>query len=309
MTMNQTVQIPKPLQPGDCIGVVAPAGQLRDTEALAKGVAIIQEMGFELKLPRNLWPGNGYLADTDRNRAVEFHRMWADPGVSALLALRGGFGSLRLLPFLSPTEIRKENKLFIGFSDITILLQALLQTNKLMSLHGPVLCSLADMNRDSLRNFYACVTGNWDKALVLPQVEVLRGGDMVRGRLIGGNLSSLISTLATGADQDWKDSIVFLEDVGEPLYRIDRMLTQLWHCGKLGEAAGFLLGDFSLREQDSLEKIRFHEAIWKRFLELTEAAQQPVWGNFPVGHGSENLSLPYGAMAAMDSSRATLSFR
>ncbi len=300
---------PKSLQPGDCIGLVAPAGQLRDQKSLESGVAILTEMGFEVRFPRSLWPGSGYLADTDSNRALEFHKMWINPEISALLALRGGFGSLRLLPFLDPVEIKKENKLFIGFSDITILHSALLQTNNLITLHGPVLTSLASLCRDSLQNFYACVTGNWNKTITYPQTEVLRDGDTVNGRLIGGNLSSLVSLLGTGADQDWRGKIVFLEDVGEPLYRLDRMLTQLWHCGKLNQPAGIILGDFSLHaDQDSLEKIRFHEEIWNRILELTEVSALPVWGNFPIGHGAENICLPHGSHASMDSGRITLLF-
>jgi len=96
--MNNS-RIPLSLEQGDCIGIIAPAGQIQDSKQLKQGISILQEMGFEVRLPGNLWPGTGYLADTDANRALEFHRMWADPEVSALLALRGGFGTLRMLPF------------------------------------------------------------------------------------------------------------------------------------------------------------------------------------------------------------------
>ncbi|AGF79367.1 putative MccF-like protein (microcin C7 resistance) [Desulfocapsa sulfexigens DSM 10523] len=307
MTYNS--RLPAPLQPGDCIGIIAPAGQIHDTKPLEQGMAILQNMGFELRLPRNLWPGKGYLADSDANRALEFHRMWSDPEISALLALRGGFGSLRLLPFLNPEDIKKERKLLIGFSDITILHSAIHQTNDLITLHGPMLTTLSSISSDSLQHFYACLSGNWDKPLQNHQIEVLRDGPPVRGKLIGGNLSSLISILATAIDQDWSKKIVFLEDVGEPLYRLDRMFTQLWHSGKINQPAGIILGDFSInQEQDSLEKIRFHEEIWKRVLELTEAAGMPVWGNFPIGHGRNNLTMPHGADALMDSNAVRLSY-
>ena len=306
--MNRS-RFPKSLEPGDCIGIIAPGGQIQDTKPLERGITILQDMGFELRLPRNLWPGSGYLADTDANRAHEFHRMWADPGISALLALRGGFGSLRLLPFLKPEDIKKERKMLIGFSDITVLHSALYQTNDLVTLHGPMLTSLSSISPDSLQHFYACLTGKWDKALQNRHVEVLREGPPVKGRLIGGNLSSLISILATGIDQDWSRNIVFLEDVGEPLYRLDRMFTQLWHSGKINQPAGIILGDFSFnRDQDSLERIRFHEEIWKRVLELTESSGIPVWGNFPIGHGTDNLTMPHGADALMDSANIRLSF-
>ncbi len=271
------ISFPPQLRRGDRIGIVAPAGQLRNMEPLEQGGSILREMGFEVSLPRNLWPGTGYLADTDSNRALEFHKMWADPEIAALLALRGGFGCLRLLDFLDRVELEKNKKLLIGFSDITILHSALYRDSKIISLHGPMLTTLSSCNRESIERFHACLTGKWDAPIKCHQVEVLRGGDPVQGRLAGGNLSSLVSLLSTPLDVDWKNTILFLEDVGEPLYRLDRMLTQLFHCGKLDQPAGIILGDFSLTtDQDPLEKIRF--------------------------------PLPPGADTVMDSSKTLLSF-
>ncbi|MBU1138291.1 MAG: LD-carboxypeptidase [Proteobacteria bacterium] len=305
-----TISPPPPsLQPGDCIGIIAPGGQLRDLSPLEQGVSILQEMGFEIRLPRQLWPGTGYLADTDSNRALEFHRMWADPEISAVFALRGGFGCLRLLNLLDRNQLRQHQKMLIGFSDITILHQALFQATKMVSLHGPMLTTLSSSSRESVERLYACLRGKWKIPVHNSKIEVLRGGDPARGTLLGGNLSSLMSLLATPLEQDWTDAILFLEDVGEPLYRIDRMLTQLAHCGKFNQARGIILGDFSLtRDQDRLERLRFHEQIWMRVLELTEPTGIPVWGDFPVGHGPDNLTLPHGAEAAMDSGQRILSF-
>ncbi len=300
---------PNSLQTGDCIGIIAPAGQIRNTTELEHGIQILKEMGFTVRFPRNLWPGTGYLADTDSNRAKEFHSMWSDPKISALLSLRGGFGSLRLLPFLDPDRIKKTEKILIGFSDITVLHGAIQQTTNCISLHGPMLTSLSTVDNDSRQRFYASLTGNWDKPVTANHIEVLRGRDTVKGKLLGGNLSSLMSVLGTGADQDWTDCIIFLEDVGEPLYKLDRMFTQLWHSGKLNQVAGLILGDFSMtQDMDSLEKIRFHEEIWSRVLELTEGSSIPVWGNFPIGHGRSNLTLPHGAVAVMDNAKGSLLF-
>ncbi|MEA3469030.1 MAG: LD-carboxypeptidase [Thermodesulfobacteriota bacterium] len=307
----QTPLTPPVLQTGDCIGIIAPGGQLRDLSPLEQGVAILKEMGFEVRLPRQLWPGTGYLADNDANRALEFHRMWCDPEISAVMALRGGFGCLRLLPFLDRDEIfrQKEKKLLIGFSDITILHQALFQINNMISLHGPMLTTLSTSSRESIERLYASLTGKWNVPVQDKKIEVLRGGDPVSGTLTGGNLSSLVSLLGTPYDQDWNNSILFLEDTGEPLYRLDRMLTQLAQCGKLSQPRGIILGDFSLSpDQDRLQFIRFHEEFWTRMLELTESTQIPLWGNFPTGHGADNLPLPHGATAVMDSRHALLSF-
>ena len=306
---NLKIHSPKPLQKGDCIGIIAPAGQIRDTEGLKQGIIILQEMGFEVKFPRNLWPGKGYLADTDSNRAKEFHKMLADDEVSALLALRGGFGCLRLLPLLDFETIRKNPKPLIGFSDLTILHNVLYQKSKVLSFHGPMLSSLGSCSSESLQRFHASLTGNWDKTIQSRDIEILRGGDTVSGNLRGGNLCSLISLLGTPFQPDFSNSILFLEDIGEPLYKLDRMFSQLAQCSILSQPSAILLGDFSPScEMDSLESIRFHEEIWTRVLELTENTSIPIWGNFPIGHGSNNLMLPHGSFANASSCQASLSF-
>ena len=300
---------PHALRRGETIGIIAPAGQIHERQRLEQGITVLREMGFDVRLPDNLWPGTGYLADSDRNRALELLRMLEDPEVPVLLALRGGFGCLRMLPYLDSEVLRRNPKLVVGFSDITILHAALQQASPRISLHGPMLTTLPGCNRASLERFHASISGKWDAPIKSGQVEVLRGGDTVRGRLAGGNLSSLVSILATPVEDDWRQTILFLEDVGEPLYRLDRMLTQLAHCGKLSQPAGIILGDFSRTlSEDPIEKIRFHEEIWTRVLELTANTGMPVWGNFPVGHGADNLTLPLGADTTMDSSAALLSF-
>jgi len=300
---------PKPLKKGDCIGIIAPAGQLSETKNLEQGMAILQEMGFEVKLPGSLWPGTGYLADTDKNRANEFHRMWADESVAALLSLRGGFGCLRMLPFLDLGELRKHHKALIGFSDITILHTLLLQQTNSVSFHGPMLTTLSSCDKPSLQRFYATLTGKRNVSITDRTIEILRGGETVTGKLAGGNLSSLISILSTSIHPDFSKKILFLEDIGEPLYRLDRMFSQLAQCNKLTEPVAILLGDFSLtRDMDRLESLRFHEEIWTRVLELTETTKIPVWGGFPIGHGSNNYMLPHGSRVQVDSYQACLSF-
>jgi muramoyltetrapeptide carboxypeptidase len=235
--------------------------------------------------------------------------MWADPEVSALLALRGGYGCLRMAERIDLAQIRRQAKLIIGFSDITVLHSYLQRQTGLVSLHGPTLSTLSASDKDSLERFHQCLTGNWSAPLQCRGVEILRGEDAVRGHLVGGNLSTLLTLLATPFEPDYTGRILFLEDVGEPLYRIDRMLTQLHLAGRLQRAAGILLGDFSLnRVMETAEKIRHHEAIWNRVLKLTADSGIPVWGGFPIGHGAANLTLPHGAEAIMDSGNGKLSF-
>lgn len=306
--MNVYKITPPQLQRGDTIAIIAPAGQIYDRQRFERGVAILAEMGFEPRFPREMWPGTGYLADSDRNRAREFHEMLADSEVKAVIAARGGYGSLRTLEHLDLKLFRQNPKFFVGFSDITLLLNHVLQQAGILSFHGPVVTSLCDASTEALDRFYSCLTGNWRRSIAPRKLEILRGESQAEGCLVGGNLSSLMTFLGTPYDFDWQNCIVLLEDVNEPLYRIDRMLTQLALAGKLRQAAGIILGDFTLNDQDLLEKMRYTEYVWNRVLELTNDSSIPVWGNFPSGHCSENLTLPIGARAVMNSGRGELSF-
>ena len=302
------VVIPPALQPGDKIGIIAPAGHLADRDRYRAGCAIIREMGFEIAEPRKTWPGYGYLSDSDIRRVEEFHRVWAAQDIRAVFALRGGFGCLRIIDKLNFDLIRKNPKFLIGFSDITILLDSLFQQAELAGLHGPVLSSLAASEPSSLERLFQCLTGNWHKRLQ-EDIEVVRGGGAVSGTLRGGNLSSLVSLIGTPWEPDFSDCILFLEDCNEPPYRIDRLLTQCSQSGMFDQVAGIILGDFmDDRDFDRNEKLRRHDFVWNRISELTGGSSMPLWGNFPIGHCRRNITIPVGVTAIMDSSKRSLEF-
>jgi muramoyltetrapeptide carboxypeptidase len=301
-------QIPPPLVPGDTIGIIAPSGQLRDRQKFDSGVKTIQEMGFQVKFPPSLWPGSGYLADTDTKRADEFNKTWADPDIRAVMAARGGYGCIRILNKIDLQLVRQTPKLLIGFSDLTVMQTFLQQEAGLISLHGPVVTSLPGTGKPTLERFQQCLLGHWSDPITW-KMRILRGGTPRRGILSGGNLSSIVTLLGTPFAPLWKDKIVFLEDTNEPLYRIDRMLTQLFYAGKFKNISGLILGDFSISDnQEPLEKIRHHESVWLRALELTAQSGMPVWGGFPTGHCHDNLALPIGATTIMESDTFTLKF-
>ncbi|WP_163336707.1 LD-carboxypeptidase [Desulfopila sp. IMCC35008] len=301
--------VPSALEKGDIIGIVAPAGRVVEQARFEKGIRILREMGFEPVFPRELWPGPGYLADTDVNRAGELMRMVASPEVKAVMAARGGYGCLRTLAHLDFSQFRKNPKPVIGFSDLTILLNQIFAQANLLCFHGPVVTSLPDCTNTALERLYYSLTGNFRKGLQVGDVEIVRGGDEVRGILVGGNLSSLMAMIGTPYDPSWKEAILFIEDINEPLYKIDRMLTQLALSGKLEGVRGLLIGDFGMDEKfDTISKLRYTEAIWTRVLELTSNTPFPVWGNCPIGHFNNNLTLPLGLPTIMDSNAATLSF-
>ncbi|TKB27373.1 LD-carboxypeptidase [Desulfopila sp. IMCC35006] len=301
---------PPPLKKGDTVGIIAPAGQLQDKSRFMQGVAILQEMGFAVKYPPQLWPGPGYLADSDDKRGFEFNHLVEDPEINGLICLRGGYGCLRMLEKIDLDLLTRNPKIVAGFSDITLLQNFLHQQIGLVSLHGPVVTSLAGATEDSLAVFYDCLTSIKPPRMVYNQVEVLRHGATVTAPLIGGNLASLVTLLGTPYDFSWDDKIVFLEDINEPAYKVDRMLTQLYLARKLEKIAGLILGDFSTSACcNEIEKIRYRNAIWDRILELCPVHSIPVWGDFPSGHCARNLTFPLGAMAEMDSGVRSLFFQ
>ncbi|MBE0582299.1 MAG: LD-carboxypeptidase [Desulfofustis sp.] len=298
--------IPPALQAGDTVAVIAPAGGLVDPERYRNGCAVITGMGFTLAARDRLWPGYGYLADTDAGRAQEIHRVWHNPQVKAIIALRGGFDTLRLLDRLDFNLFHRHPKMLVGFSDISILLNQLFQRSGLLTLHGPVMTTLPQSDPDSLDRLYQCLTGNWHRSLH-ERVEIIRSGEPVEGPLRGGNLSSLTSLLGTPWSPDLAGTILFLEDVNEPPYRLDRALTHLAQSGQLQQAAGIILGDFSMdQDDDPIKRLARHEFVWSRVSELTHGLSIPIWGNFPIGHGRKNLTLPIGATALMDSRSGVL---
>lgn len=301
--------LPPPLKRGDTLGIVAPAGRLTDVKRFHSGVAILREMGFNVKHPRELWPGSDHLADTDENRTAEFNGFLKDPEIKALLALRGGFGCLRMVDKIDLVAATTFRKPVIGFSDITVLLNHLYQETGLICLHGPVVTSLGNADASSLERFFLCLTGRWDEPIHVREIEILRDGPAVNAPLVGGNLASLVSLIGTPYDFSWDDKIVFLEDINEPAYKVDRMLTQLYLAGKFARVTGIILGDFSgLQSSDKVQQDRYVEGIWIRVLELCGERNITVWGNFPCGHSGRNLTLPLGALTQMQSQKSRLVF-
>ena len=301
------ISLPSPLTHGDLIGIAAPAGYLAEHERYHQGCELLKQMGFQIHESEKQWPGYGYLADTDEARIEELHRLWGHPEVKAIFALRGGFGCLRLLEHLDLELVRKHPKLFVGFSDITVLHNHIVDRTGIVCLHGPGLATLTDSDQASRERLYHCLKGDWNQRLK-ERIEIVRAGDLVSGTLMGGNLSSLVTLLGTPWFPRLAESILLLEDVNEPLYRLDRLLTQLWKSTEVDALHGIILGQFCDDEVDPLDRMRRHEFVWARVAELTHSKPIPIWGNFPIGHCRRNLTVPLGAPAIMNSHSGTLSF-
>jgi muramoyltetrapeptide carboxypeptidase len=287
-----------PLKKGDTIGIVAPAGPVRKEADFSAGLKLITDMGFKTRYHSDILRHHGYLAGSDQERLAELHDLWRDPEVRAILPVRGGYGCLRLLPDLDFALIRRQPKMLIGFSDLTVLLSAIRRHTGLVTFHGPMLTTLARSDRDSQEAFFTLLTGRPRPELKIKGLEILKGGQ-ARGRLLPGNLTSLVHLLGTPWEPEWQDAIVVLEDIGEAPYRIDRLLTHLSAAGRLDRIAGLILGDF--------DQCGEQEAIWQRALDLLAHRAIPIWAGFPCGHGSRNQILPVGIEVQLNSSSGTFS--
>lgn len=299
-----TVIIPPRLKKGSCIGLFAPSGPVREQQRLDSGISLLREKGFRVKLPRIPETAHSYLAGDDETRLESLHALLNDEEVDAFMAVRGGFGCLRIIDRINFDLMVNRPRQLIGFSDLTVFLNCISHRTGLVTVHGPVATSLCDSTRESTEAFFALLAGQQPHYNERKQIEILRGGT-AEGILRGGNLSTLAHLLGTPWDVPLNDCLLFLEDTNEPMYRVDRILTQLFHAGKLAGLGGLILGSFT-GENDPVDNLRLQEQIWKRVLELTAGFEYPVWGGFPIGHSNQNYPLPVGGKAIMDSGTAQL---
>ncbi|MBU1641045.1 MAG: LD-carboxypeptidase [Proteobacteria bacterium] len=298
--MNATVNsplLPPALKAKDVIGLAPLAGPHQEDD-FHKGTTILREFGFQTK---TLLPGSAlpFLAGSDQERLEIFHELWQDPEVKAIMAIRGGYGTLRLLGQLDYDIIKETPKILIGFSDISALLNVITAKTGLITFHGPNLTTLARSDKHSLEMMLQSLTQPIPPPLKAKSLEIIRPGT-AKGFLVGGNLATMTHLLATPFQPRWQDSILFLEDIGEAPYRIDRFLTQLSLAGLLSNLGGIILGRFT--------ECGDQEMIWQRVAELTRDENIPIWGNFPVGHGQHNMTMPIGSQVVMDSNSGTLSW-
>lgn len=303
--MEKKPILPPRLKRGDTIGLFCPAGPARQPDLVEKAVQIIRDLGFKVKVQGNFQDHGHYLADTDEARAANLHALWDDDRVKCILAIRGGFGCLRMIPHLDLELLRKKPKLLIGFSDVGVLINMLAQHLNIVAVHGPVLTSLNHQGKEGINHLFRLLSSDAEDTITPSSLEILRG-DNSRGRLIGGNLTTLVHLIGTPWEPKWNQSILILEDTGEHIYRLDRMLTHLALAGRLNDLAGLILGRFDPGNDDRLETLRLQEAVWQRILELTPHTAYPIWADFPLGHQGVNLALPMGVEASMDSSSGKL---
>jgi len=301
---------PKALRRGEVIGLVAPAGALWRPDRVEGCVRYLEGQGYRVEVGAHALGNDGAFSGTDDERLCDLNGMLRDPRIRAILALRGGYGTPRLLDRIDYAAVRRDPKIVVGYSDITALQMALYRKTGLVSFSGPLgaveFASAPDPVTEE--SFWRLVTSRRTRGrLPLPDDEplVTRQKGLGEGPLLGGCLSLVVALLGTPFSPDYRGAVVALEDVHEQFHRIDRMITQLRLAGVLGRATGLLLGRFTHTTAADLAH-PFHdlEAIWRSVL---HGVQAPILEGFPYGHVPRKVTLPWGIPVRVDGKKQAVS--
>ena len=305
---------PDRLISGDTIGIIAPASAPPDPKNIDRSVAVLERMGFKTRLAPNVRKRWGFLAGSDRDRASDLMRMFSDPKIKAIICVRGGYGTARLLPLLDYRVIRRNPKIFVGYSDITSLHCAFLVEADLISFHGPMLNSdfiKKDFPDFTLESFLktlmqASPPGGICRGYKKKTVSILRRG-RVSAPLIGGNISLLCACLGTRWQPSFRNKILFFEDLDEVPYRFDRMLTQLLNAGVLQQTAGVAIGiNANCADPKARGAKEYRQTLEDVFKERLLPLKVPVVAGLPFGHIPLNATLPVGIRATLDAEKGDL---
>ena len=300
---------PKCLQPGQTVGLLGTASALKQPELLEEAIAAIEARGYHVKLGKTCYARRGYLAGDDALRAADVNAMFCDDTVDGIICIRGGYGSMRILPALDYDAIRLNAKVFSGFSDVTALHSAFLQKAGIVSFHG--LMAAANMTKEemdaySMDAFWRAVESPAPLGLLenpggCPRQTILPG--QAEGRLIGGNLTLVAACLGTPYAFPFDGSILFLEDVGESASHIDRLLTHLKIAGVFDRVAGVLLGQFT---KCGAETYAPEYTLTDVFADTLGNLDIPILAGVACGHERQTLTLPVGIRCAMDATAGTI---
>ena len=298
---SAALKLPPSLQPGDLVAIAAP-GSAFDRAAFTRGAEFIAALGYRVTWRAGIAARAGYFAGDDNRRAEELNSWLRDPEVKAILFARGGYGTSRIVDRLDFAALRRHPKAIAGFSDLTVLLLAATQRAGLAAFHGPMVANTGkgkDGERDMAR-LLALLAGKTG-----PRghrgLRALRPG-RVQAPVTGGNLSLLAHSIGTPFQVATRGRILFVEEIGEAAYRVDRMVRQLLLAGVFRGVAGVVLGQFSgIKPSD-------RRPVAGLFLEALGTRKVPVVSGFPAGHDSPNRAFPLGVSATLDAKAGTLVF-
>ena len=290
---------PRSVPRGSTIGVCAPAGPV-EADVVEAGIGWLEGEGYQVRCAPGLKSRNGYLAGSDEERCADLMGLLRDPEVRAVFAARGGYGAGRFLRTLDPREVRAARTAFVGYSDATALQLFLREQAGLASIHGPML-ERSDAAPAARRRLLALLRGD-PQALDPIEGEGLVGGTAT-GPLVGGNLKVVAASLGTPWEIDTRGAILFLEDVNEPPYAIDRALVQLREAGKLAPLAGVALGQLVCCESDRYPEVSARDVFQDVLLPEVSG---PVVVDLPFGHVADHRALGVGIRGRIDGDRGTL---
>lgn len=302
---------PKRLFKGDLIGIISPASTPDDLSRINSGVKYLEKLGYKTLIGSNVGKNHGYLAGSDEERVSDLHSMFKNKNVKAIMCVRGGYGSPRLLDKIDYKLIKKNPKIFVGYSDITALQMAFLQKANLVTFAGPMLAVDFHDEVSSFTEefFWRLVTSNKKIGRIKnPNSEkmyCLRKGS-ARGQIVGGNLALLVSLMGTQYFPDIRNRILLLEDTGEAPYRLDRLINQLRIANVFDRVKCVVLGAFTdCNESDPGKKtLTLGEVIEDYFTKLNK----PVVYNFQHGHIKDNVTVPFGIKAKLNATKGFLEY-
>jgi len=287
---------PARLRSGDLIGIISPASAVADATRIEKGVSYLEKLGYNVIVGKNVDKKYGYLAGSDEERVEDLHSMFKNKEVKAIICLRGGYGTPRIVDKIDYKLIARHPKIFVGYSDITAIQMAVYKKTGLVTFAGPMLAVdlWNDISQYSEEIFWRVLTSHKKPGVInLPEnskMEIITKGKM-KGKILGGNLALLTCMLGSKLLPSFDESVLVLEDVGEVPYRLDRMFNQLRLADVFKKASGVLLGNFTECEvTDDEPTLSLDEVIQTYFGSL----KIPVVSNFQHGHIKEKITIPFG---------------
>ncbi len=309
---NPRVVKPPRLKPGDTVGLIDPASATFESMKIEIAIEVVEAMGFKARPAPHIADRYGYLAGKDQDRAHDVNQMFADPSVNAVLALRGGWGCARLLPYLDFDVIAKHPKILVGYSDLTALLLPVHARTGLVTFHGPMASST--WNSFNLDYFTRVLCGGEAVTFenvheikdtlvqVENRIETITPG-IARGPLLGGNLTVLAGIVGSGYLPDFTGAILFIEEVEENIYRVDRLLTQLALAGILGRLKGVVFGNCTkCLPGEGYGALTLGEVLRDHI----KALNIPAWSGAMIGHIDRQFTIPEGTEVEIDATKGTI---
>ncbi len=282
--------IPPYLKAGDTVGMVCPSGYMPMEKVIAS-IQTFQKWGFTIEQGKTVGHQFNYFSGTDEDRLKDLQQMMDNDTIKAIFCVRGGYGMGRIIDLIKFKKFKEQPKWVIGYSDITVLHAHLFSKYGIASLHAPMASSFIDAGDDDpyTKSLYDALTGRRTRYEVMPHGFNRKG--KIKGTLVGGNLSLLAHLTGTSSELNTKNSILFIEDVGEYIYNIDRMMYQLKRSGQLKKLKGLIVGRFSDSKDTT---IPFGETVEEVIRDIVTEYDYPVCFNFPVSHEKENYALKMG---------------